>query len=135
MLEGAKKESSGCGMRDGPFCCWRTMCRIAAPRSVYLRHPCATALPLPLEVRASSRASKDDSPEPHPSRLAPRCKCTAGLAPQDDGSSQSDKCATHAASLNFTPHRSNESPDTAHPFALAASSTLATLPTLKVNPH
>src|SRR6202035_2238590 len=42
--------------------------------------------------------------------------------------------SVHAARWNVTPHRSNESPDIAQPFAFAASSTLATLPTLNVSP-
>ena len=40
----------------------------------------------------------------------------------------------HATSLNVTPQRSNVSPDTLQPFALAASRTFAISATLNVNP-
>src|SRR5438445_7560692 len=62
----------------------------AFPRgSATARHPCKTASPFLLEVRAQ-RASKEVRLGRwpfHPSRLARRCKRTARLAPQDDGES------------------------------------------------
>src|SRR5882672_3798707 len=51
------------------------------------------------------------------------------FAPRNDG-----ECAAHATKRNVTPPSTNESPDTAWPFALAASRTLAMSFTLNVSP-
>src|SRR5262249_8093019 len=48
------------------------------------------------------------------------------------GLRRDDDC--YAASLNVTPQRSNVSPSTLHPFALAASRTFTTSATRNVNP-
>src|ERR1035437_4612001 len=103
MLCGAKKLSSGCGIRNDPFILvWRT---------------------------ATEEPRSPDGAKRNPGSVHPQARPFPDFASLHPG-----YAFGYAARWNVTPPSSNELPDTAWPFVLAASSTLAIFPTLNVNP-